>query len=48
MRGKSCSSLEHNLWVPAVGMDALSASCAASGEAQGALASPDPKGFVVL
>lgn len=48
MQGKSCSSLEHNLWVPAVGMDALSASCAASGEAQGALVSPDPKGFMVL
>lgn len=34
--------------VPAVGMDAPSVSCAASGEAQGALVSPDPKGFMVL
>lgn len=29
-------------------MDALSVVCAASGEAEGALASPDPEGFMVL
>lgn len=34
--------------MPAVRMDALSVLCAVSGEAEGALASPCSKGFVVL
>lgn len=34
--------------MPAVRMDALSVLCAVSGEAEGALASPYSKGFVVL
>lgn len=34
--------------MPAGRMDALSVLCAASGEAEGALASPYSKGFVVL
>lgn len=44
MQGKSTASVQ----VPAVGMGALSVPCAAGEEAEGALASPYPKGFMVL